>query len=265
MWKVLFRAWRRFDKDQRGNVAVIFAFSMVPVIGLIGGAVDVSRHQHYKVEILNAMDSAALALVRRGAANDADANTFVNTYITPMIPAAARDPMLHLASFKAIKISGGYRVESGGYMDTAFLPVVGIRQMPFQLDTEVVNSGGNFEVALALDNTGSMAEHNKIGALKDAANHLIDTLYKESGADTRVKMALVPFTTAVNIRGAAFDPNWLDPEGLGLGTHAEDSYDRPVSRLDIYDALSNGRKGADGLPVDWKGCVEARADGHDDG
>jgi hypothetical protein len=76
-------------------------------------------------------------------------------------------------------------------------------------------------------------------------------------------MALVPFTTTVNIRGAAFKPEWLDPSGIGLGAHRLDSYDRPVSRLDIFDALGGGRSGPDGLPVAWKGCVEARAGGHD--
>jgi Mg-chelatase subunit ChlD len=120
-----------------------------------------------------------------------------------------------------------------------------------------------YEVALALDNTGSMLERGKIGALKEASNHLIDLLYEDSASEDRVKMALVPFATSVNIRGAAFKEEWLDPSGAGLGSHQNDSYDRIVSRLEIYDALSNGRKGADDLPVAWKGCVEARAGAHD--
>jgi hypothetical protein len=76
-------------------------------------------------------------------------------------------------------------------------------------------------------------------------------------------MALVPFTTTVNIRGEAFDPAWLDRRGLGLGEHRFDSFEREVDRLDIFSALGGGRRGADGLPVAWKGCVEARAGGHD--
>ncbi len=80
-----------------------------------------------------------------------------------------------------------------------------------------MTTGGNYEVALALDNTGSMAQHDKIGALKDAANHLIDVLYEETGSEDRVKMALVPFTTTVNIRGEAFDSSWLDPTSARLG------------------------------------------------
>jgi Flp pilus assembly protein TadG len=263
MWKLLSRALGRFDKDQRGNVAVIFAFSAVPLVGLLGGAVDISRHQHYRVELANALDASAIALVRRGVATDADAETFVSQYVSAMVPKTGQDGMLHIDGYDATKVKDGYHVTLNGWMKTAFLPVVGIQQMPIRIETEVQMTGGNYEVALALDNTGSMAEHNKIGALKDAANHLIDALYKDSGSKDRVKMALVPFTTAVNIRGDAFKPSWLDPSGEGLGAHSHDSYDRNVNRLDIYSALSNGKVGADGLPVDWKGCVEARADGHD--
>ena len=124
--------------------------------------------------------------------------------------------------------------------------------MPLHLETEVQTSSGNYEVALALDNTGSMAEHNKIGALKHRRQPPDrPPLFQEAGSEDRVKMALVPFTTAVNIRGKAFNPSWLDPKGLGLGSHRLDSYDREVSRLDIFAALSNGasrlRRPADGV------------------
>jgi Mg-chelatase subunit ChlD len=263
MRNMLFRAAHRFDRDQRGNVAVLFAFSMVPLIGLLGGAVDFARYSRYQTAILNALDATALALVRSEPADDAEADAFVNRYAGALLAGYSAQKALDLEPFDAIAVDGGYRVVVQGGMKTAFLRVLGMDEMPLSLQTEALTSTGDYEIALALDNTGSMAEHDKIGALKDAANHLIDTLYEEDGAEKRVKMALVPFTTTVNIRGAAFDPDWLDPKGLGLGEHRYDAYDREVSRLDIFDALSNGATGADGLPTGWKGCVEARANGHD--
>ena len=262
MQKVLFRARgsyarESFAQDQRGNVAILFAFSMVPLIGLLGGAVDLMRHSRHEVQIQNAMDAAALALTKRGAANDADADRFVNDYISAVVPAT--DRMLEVDPFDATKTETGYMVRATGMMQTAFMPVVGIQALPINLESEVSMSTQRYEVALALDNTGSMLERGKIGALKEAANHLIDTLSEKPGAEDLVKMALVPFATSVNIRGDAFKDAWLDPTGAGLGSHQNDSYDRTVSRLDIFDALSDGRKGTDGLPTAWKGCIEARA------
>jgi Mg-chelatase subunit ChlD len=233
------------------------------LIGLLGGAVDITRYHRHKAEILNAMDSAVIALARRGADSDQDADTFVNSYITTMWPAQSRDTTLHMQPFDATEIGGGYRIESHGVMDTAFLPVIGIPDMPLNLITEAMMSGGNYEVALALDNTGSMAERNKIGDLRDAANNLVDTLFEDDGAESRVRMALIPFTHTVNIRGEAFKPEWLDPTGDGLGEHQLDSFDREVNRLDIFAEFSNGRRGSDGLPTAWKGCVEAREGGYD--
>jgi hypothetical protein len=164
MWKVLFRARDRFASDQRGNVGIIFGVAVVPLIGLLGGAVDVTRHNRYETTLLNAMDSAAIALVRKGADNDEQADNFVNTYIAGLLPWTGTDNMLHLPRFNAIEIEGGYRVEVAGSMDTAFLPVIGMRTMPLNLSTEVAMSGGKYEVALALDNTGSMAQRNSMGS-----------------------------------------------------------------------------------------------------
>ncbi len=261
MWNVLLRARDRFALNQGGNVAILFAVTAIPLIGLLGGAVDFTRHQRHKVELLNAMDSAAIALARRGAETDADADAFVNDYIAAIRPST--DKMLHIRGFNATSIQGGWRVESDGSMDTAFMPLIGIREIALNLETVVMTSGGSYEVALALDNTGSMAQRNKIGDLREATHHLVDILYEEPGAESRVKMSLVPFVTAVNIRGRAFNPSWLDPRGEGLGAHQLDNFDRSVDRLDIFDSLGGGATGPDGLPAAWKGCVEAREGGHD--
>lgn len=249
MLRVLFRARDRFDQDQRGNVAVLFAFAAVPLIGLLGGAVDVTRHQRYKTELLNAMDTAAIALVRHDAKSDQEADDFVNSYIQPMLPGhGGGDAMLHMQRFDAIAIQGGYRVVSNGYMDTAFLPVVGIQEMALNLETEVMSSSGNYEIALALDNTGSMRNHGRIEALRDAATQLVDDLYKQDGAKDRVKMALVPFVTAVNIKAAGdFQMSWIDP--VGSKGYFQKSFSAPVNRLQLFDKMR----------VTWAGCVEGRA------
>ena len=201
MWNVLFRARESFARDQRGNVAILFAFTAIPLIALLGGAVDVTRHQRHEMALLNAMDAATIALVRQGELSDAEADKFVNDFIGAMVD-SKDDPMLHMASFDATKIEGGYRVSSKGTMDTAFLPVVGMDEMSLNLSTEVMESTGKYEIALALDNTGSMDEHGRIEALRDAAGQLVDDLYKEPGTEDRVEMALIPFVTAVNIKSA---------------------------------------------------------------
>jgi Flp pilus assembly protein TadG len=247
MWKVPFRARDRFDQDQRGNVAVLFAVSAIPLIGLLGGAVDITRHQRHKVELLNAMDSAAIALTRRSAENDVDADAFVNDYISALLSANRGDPMLHVGDFNATQVAGGYQIQSNATMDTAFMPLIGIREMRIDLTTEVMTTGGKYEVALALDNTGSMRFYGRMPALRDAATQLVDDLYSEDGTDERVKMALVPFVTSVNVgHSDGFDSAWIDPVGSDPVYHL--NFSAPVNRLDLFDEMHVG----------WKGCVESR-------
>lgn len=249
MWKVLFRARRRFASDQRGNIGILFGFAAIPLIGLLGGAVDVTRHNRYDVTLSNAMDAAAIALVRRGIEDEAEASKFVNDYVAGLAPWVATDRMLNLEPLTATAVEGGYRVALSGSMDTAFLPVVGIRSMPLDLSTEVMMSGGKYEVALALDNTGSMRNFGRIGALRDAATQLVDDLYRDAGTEDRVKMALIPFVTAVNVgHSAGFDRSWIDPVGADPVFHR--NFSQPVDRLDLF---------TNKMRVSWKGCVEARA------
>ena len=76
------------------------------------------------------MDAAAIALVRSGARDDAEADAFVNDFIARH--ACRREPTRPRCctwrAFDATEIEGGWRVVSDGYMDTAFLPVVGIER-----------------------------------------------------------------------------------------------------------------------------------------
>jgi Mg-chelatase subunit ChlD len=250
MREVLVRARERFVSSEAGNVATLFAVAAVPVIGLLGGALDIARHQRYRAEFLGAMDAAAVALAKRGAVSDADATSFVSEFIAAARPSRPGDSMLHGIAFNVNEVAGGWRIESDGFMDTAFMGLIGVDAIPLDLTTEVTTTGGKYEVALALDNTGSMRSYGRMEALKAAANSLVDTLYREAGAEARVKVGLVPFVTAVNVKtDGVFEDSWiqasLDP---GLDMNFRSPTGAAVDRLALFDKMH----------VAWKGCVEAR-------
>ncbi|MYZ46377.1 TadE/TadG family type IV pilus assembly protein [Propylenella binzhouense] len=248
-------AWARrpgIFSNESGNVGIIFAFSAIPLIGLMGGAVDVTRQQRYKAEIANAMDAAAIALARQPAMKKPEADAFVNRYVESVI--GKPDASVHLPGFETEKTESGYVVSVEATMDTAFLPLLGFATLPIDLTTEVASSAGKYEIALALDNTGSMAQNGKIQALRKSAGELVDTLYAEEGSEDRVKVALVPFVTAVNIRGKAFDWSWIERKG------ADDPYGfafeggKAVDRIALFAKMGS----------EWDGCVEARTSGYDE-
>src|SRR6476619_3838355 len=54
----------RFFADRRGNVAAIFALAIIPVVGLVGMAVDYSRGNSMRAAVQAALDATALAMAR---------------------------------------------------------------------------------------------------------------------------------------------------------------------------------------------------------
>ena len=58
----LHRLLRRFRVDRRGNVAIIFAIAIIPILGFIGAAIDYGRANAVRVRMQSALDSTALML-----------------------------------------------------------------------------------------------------------------------------------------------------------------------------------------------------------
>ena len=60
----MLRAWLyRFARNRKANVAVMFAIVMVPTIFLLGMTLDYTHTQHMKVDLIPAVDAAAVAAV----------------------------------------------------------------------------------------------------------------------------------------------------------------------------------------------------------
>ena len=152
------------------------------------------------------------------------------------------DSEFSVEDFAVDKVDNGFQVTATGAMQTMFLPLGafaenghGINSMPVNITAEVINQSNRLELALVLDNTGSMncagavgscasnwsapAADSRIVALKTAAKSLVDILMEDDMDDPdQIKIALVPFETAVNVSSAATGdlglsanwPSWID-------------------------------------------------------
>ena len=61
----LSRKAKDFRRDERGNISLLFAASLVPMIAAAGTAIDYSRASQARSQLHAAADSAALAVARR--------------------------------------------------------------------------------------------------------------------------------------------------------------------------------------------------------
>src|SRR5271166_4951380 len=58
----------RFRRDKRANVAIIFAFALIPILTAIGCATDYTEATRIKAKMQAAADAAAVASVSKNSA-----------------------------------------------------------------------------------------------------------------------------------------------------------------------------------------------------
>jgi uncharacterized protein YegL len=88
--------------------------------------------------------------------------------------------------------------------------LIGQDQMTITASGEVVWGIKKLNLALALDNTGSMSSNNKMTELKKAAHNLLDTLKKAEKTPGDIKISIVPFAVDVNVGTDKVNEAWID-------------------------------------------------------
>jgi Flp pilus assembly protein TadG len=186
---------KRFCSHAKGNVAIIFSLSAIPLLMAAGAAVDYMRATDIQARMERALDAAALAVGNAPTLSNEDMRKLAIRYFRENYPNA--DEAVD-ASIKVTVNGDRISLSADAHVPTTLLNIVGYKDIPVHISNEVVRSGTNLEVALALDITGSMAGQ-RITALKTAANDLIDTLVSDDQSKFYSKLALAPYATAVNV------------------------------------------------------------------
>lgn len=221
----------RFCRAEGGNIIVLAAIGLLPVITTIGLGVDVARAYAVKSRMAAALDAAALA-VGSSSGTDAQLSAVAQKFFDANYPPGA----LGAKPAVTVTVAGDViSASASASVDTVFMKVAGIDQMPIDVKSTVNRQVAGLELAMVLDNTGSMTTNNNIQAVRDAANQLTDILFGSATVHPYLKIALVPYSAAVNPGPAA-------PSLITTG--------------DTY-APSN--------LLGWKGCVVERAGSDGDG
>jgi Flp pilus assembly protein TadG len=203
----------RFLKDRHGGVAPMFALAIIPVVGLVGAAVDYSRGNAVKVSMQAALDATALAMAKL-------APTLTSSQLQQRSTAYFQAVFNH-PDAKGVTITPTYSTAGGpqltiavkGTVDTTFMRVMGHTSMDVGSTATVKWGMERLRVALALDNTGSMQSAGKIEALKTATKSLLDQLKAAATNNGDVYVSIIPFNKDVNVGTSSYtNANWIDWE-----------------------------------------------------
>ncbi|WP_269515874.1 pilus assembly protein TadG-related protein [Brevundimonas subvibrioides] len=263
----------RFVGDRRGNVAMIFALALPPLLLMTLGGVDIARVSTVRVNVQDALDAATLAAARSQYTDDSRINQVGMAALRANL-APYDDVTLDTAntSFVLNPTTGAVvadaRVSVKAMVANIFLPPYGQffnDELPANAHSEVLRANNRIEVALVIDNTGSMAGA-KLSNTKAAAIDLINRLEAADGRSLEpdaIKIALVPFSMTVRVTagGTNTPPSWMTnaTDHTGGGVYAD-----PSNKYSVFDANATGRFTLFGrLNTTWGGCVEARGAPYD--
>ncbi len=247
----------RFARQRDGNVVLLFGLLALPLLGFTGAAIDYGFATYMETKLQAATDATALALCQ-----------------TPM---ATTNPALQA---QAVAMMTGYMGATGLTVDPL---AVTANPRQITLTTHMVSPvfysritgvtaprpGGSarcatpvpktFEIALVLDNTGSMAEssggQSKLQAVQTAATNFVDYVYTNAAFATGTKISIVPFAAAVAVDPAAYRyATWIDQNGKSA--YHWTNVIAPASagftnRFGLFTALQSAYSG-----WGWAGCLE---------
>lgn len=210
-------------RDKSGNTLAIVAASLIPLAGMVGGGVDISRMYIVKTRLQHACDAGALAGRKQmgggtWAFNNNAARTAANNFF---------DANIQASPYGAATVTKTY-TESAGKVTgvaSATLPMTLMRVFGKTSETLSVTCDAemrlpNTDVMFVLDTTGSMGSkavntdsQTKMQALKSAVKCFYETVARldtaencvggapsgGTGNTVQIRFGFMPYATNVNV------------------------------------------------------------------
>lgn len=200
---------RRFRDDQRGNFLMMFALALVPLMGVVGVAIDYSRASNARQALNAAIDSAALMAARDAQKlSDAQVRTRIDAWIRDNLPPDVKEQYVSSA-ITIDRTARTIKIDAQAVVPTTIARIIGNTQLPVGTSSQSTWGTNKIELALVLDNTGSMSSSGKMTALKQASKDLIQIMKDASIDPEQIKISIVPFNTQVRIDRALKDEAWI--------------------------------------------------------
>ena len=242
------RQFVRFGREEDGAVAVLLGIMIIVILMIAALAIDQLRFTSESMQDQYALDAALLAA--SDAIGHPDQDELAKARALAFYKANRPDGSVHDIAEMTVDAAAGTVAGTTRFdWKATLLRAFGLEQVKLGGQARVVR-GGTAEIALVLDNSGSMAG-TYINDLKTAATSLVNTVYYGVDGEGKISVSVVPFAGSVNVgagyRGAA----WIDNDGASA-ISKENAIDQRT-RFQLFDDLSTS----------WGGCVEMRAPPYD--
>jgi Flp pilus assembly protein TadG len=206
-------------RDTRGGTALLVGFSVPVIIGALGFGLDTGMWYLEKRKLQQVADTASLAAVRTmtgggtaaqaqaAAQADAERNGYVASVTTTFAVNSPPTSGAYAGNPNAVEVVTTKKLPlffSGYFLNSA--STISARSVAYQSMT----LGKNVEVSLMLDVSSSMNGGTevpgvtKLQGMKDAAKGLVDIVVQGAQTPHTSRVALVPYSSAVNVGSTYF-------------------------------------------------------------
>jgi Flp pilus assembly protein TadG len=250
---------KRFFKHQRGNVSIMFGIAAVPLFLAGGAAIDYERAINAKTMLQASLDAAALFAGTMSSTDDQTLTNSSKPYVTANYNNTGDAALLNYsAHFDAPTFS--VQVKGQATLKTWFMAIVGQTDLTVTAFSTVKKTGAKLEVAMVLDNTGSMAQSGKITAEINATNSLLGYFKDLAKNPDDIYVSLIPFDVGVNVGTSNVAASWVGWNDYGT---CKDSYGNTQSASTRQQCKLNNKiwtLNTVAQRSNWNGCVSDRGD-----
>lgn len=245
---------RRLARDEGGNALLLMAAALLPILGLIGSGLDLSRAYLVKSKLQTACDAGSLAARRYMAAGTLDSGAIAEGqkffgFNFPDGTMGSAPVNLTIAPNPTDVSTVDMKAKTT--VPTSIMGLFGVGSLPVGVECSADQDYVNNDIMLVLDVTGSMNDRpsgapsgTKLERTRVAALALYNALKDARGVRTRY--GFMPYSQIVN-PGASLRPEWLREPGNYWQRPSTTWLQVPVSHNALW------------YSTQWTGCVEERS------
>ena len=208
---------RSFLRSRHGNVAMMFAIALIPLMIAAAAGMDFTRGMMVRRQMSEALDAAALAIGSSSGLTQTSAQALAQKYFNAnytVDSTAYGTPTVSIPS-GGYNSGGSVQLNATDNMPTVLMKLAGITSLPITATSTVVWGQTKLWVSLVLDNTGSMTQTDstgtsKISALQTASHQLLTILQNASNTAGDVQVSVVPFAKLVKVGTGNVSASWID-------------------------------------------------------
>lgn len=198
----------QFSRDSRGNIAMMTGLVLLPIVAIMGFAVDISITGHAREEAAKALDAAVLAAARAKVQGLSDSE--IEEQFEAYFEAMTAQSLGGLSCSAPALTEDGLNMSATTDCTTSTLisGATGRKKIGFNLDSTATYGVGKLDIAMVFDVSGSMNwdsasdepdPPSRLEALQDAAKSAVDHLLRYNTDDTDdVRIALVGYSSSVH-------------------------------------------------------------------